>query len=208
MQNYEDNIKFLVRLANTDLSTLKPGAWADLKDEWMTFASLRPLREAECTRELVADLQGWAYGILYGVAVRGHVRTAETGPISWQVSLPKLYWGYRDGDFRPVLPGGEEDEAAILFKYAVVLTLSKVDVSRIRLCEEDRRLFWAANGNQWYCSARCGDRFRHKRAQGAAAEREAWKAIMEARKAVEEQEAPANPQRKSSRPKQAKPTAG
>jgi len=181
MKNYEDRVRFVVRFVEMDLRALRPGAWRDLREDFINFADIPSPRRKECTPDVLDTLQLQALGVLLKISSQNRVPSQESTGWSWEAPI-KVIWTFKDGDFHPALPVADQlvGDPRQLFRWALFITLSKVDVSRGRQCAEQcvqkggiprSRLFWAENGNQWYCSPRCTNRanlrrYRHKDQEG------------------------------------------
>lgn len=167
-------MRFLVSLAEANLDGLRPGAWEDLRTDIITFAAVPPLRREECTRDLIRELQLNVFAVLLRLASRSGAPSSFP-PIAWSWGTPIIpVWRYREGEIVPSLPAADEAAGSPrdLFLWAFFVTLSKVDLFRLRQCGEDclirdgiavGRLFWAEHGNQWYCSPRCANRAKLRR---------------------------------------------
>jgi hypothetical protein len=154
-----------------------------LREEFMTFAHIPPLRRKACTPELLGALQVETFSKLIRIAIP-HDPTIEKR-IGWAWSEPiRVVETYvsQENDFYLALPATDEvaGDPRTLFHWMVSRTLSKIDPSRIRKCAVDcvpdgersrSRLFWADHGNQWYCSARCANTARVRRYRAAREER-------------------------------------
>jgi hypothetical protein len=176
LKSYEERAQFVLRFVETDLEALRPGVWRGLREEFIAFAGIPSLQHKDCTPEILDIQQIETRTVLMTIASQNRERSARTQTWSWgQINVG---WTFQAGDFHPTLPIGDQlvGDPRQLFRWAMFVTLSKVDVSRVRLCAEQcvqeatfarSRLFWAQHGRQWYCSQRCMNRaklrrYRHK----------------------------------------------
>jgi hypothetical protein len=177
MRNYEEKIRFAMALTSVEWDGLKPGAKQDFVDELRAFIGMprRDLADAALLRELphLQQQLEQEFRLFASRNVRESKGSVESPTVrlfpSGDPRRPGLMWKYEDGDFFPRLPQNPAHVTVDLssfrarFLWEVYVSLSKVDVRKVRACALCNRLFFADHGNQWFDSPKCGNRSRVER---------------------------------------------
>jgi hypothetical protein len=189
MKSNEERLHFVLRFAEMKLDLLREGDWLNLKEDIMGFLGWFSMRQAEITLEAVTTLQSEVAEMLQGivgiplqaVADRGTLASSPGRQVYKRRRLKKarivkigdgriLYFDVTTVQrlaFDCSTPGelrlSVRAELRDSFFFALGVTLTKADLSRLRQCLTCTRLFYADHGRQQFCSPRCATTQRVKR---------------------------------------------
>jgi hypothetical protein len=177
MEPTEERIRFAVRFAQLDPDELRPGDWMNLREELAAFLGVRaagghwlpdlgglygfyaipsrPPRPSEMSEQAIRALQGEVRALLAGIADShgpqdGTRQTQAPIPVTVTYTTMPLAGARRA---QPVVQGSTRD----LVLHTLIQLIVKEDVSAIRRCPEDERLFYRVR-RQAYCSRTCVNR--------------------------------------------------
>ncbi len=189
MKSNEERLYFVIRFAEMQLDLLREGDWLNLTEDILDFLDWPSLRQAEITREAIAALQSEVAEVLHDIVGRPSQAVADSGaPASpkvgqaWKRQRLKNVQIVRFGNdqvfrvdvttvqrlaFDYSTPGelrfSVSADLCDSFFFALGVTLSKADLSRLRQCPTCTRLVYAEHGRQQFCSPRCATKQRVKR---------------------------------------------